>query len=273
MRLGYNTNGLQNHRLEDALDLLAEHGYRVVALTLDSCHLDPFRCTPAEVASVRRRLERLGLEVVIETGARFLLDPRRKHEPTLMSPDPEGRARRLEFYRRAANIGADLGARVVSFWAGVDRRPGPDSHDRLVDGVARAAAAIRASGLVPAFEPEPGMAVETLAEFEALAAEMGGEAPALCLDVGHLYVTGEGDPAELIGRHAARAVQVHLSDMRPGVHEHLAPGAGEVDFSRVLRSFKASGYDGPVCFELSRSSHVAPQAVADCRRVWDRYGC
>jgi len=33
MLLGYHTNSLQNHRLEDALALLAGHGYRAVVTT------------------------------------------------------------------------------------------------------------------------------------------------------------------------------------------------------------------------------------------------
>ena len=49
MRLGFNTNGLQNHRLDDGLRLLADHGYQHVALTPDVCHLDPYRATPAEI--------------------------------------------------------------------------------------------------------------------------------------------------------------------------------------------------------------------------------
>ena len=87
MRLGYNTNGMQSHRLADALELLAAQGYAAVALTLDVMHLDPFTSSAAQVAAVARQLQALGLLPVIETGARFLLDPARKHEPTVMSPD------------------------------------------------------------------------------------------------------------------------------------------------------------------------------------------
>src|SRR5688500_18563433 len=102
MRLGYNTNGLAFHRWQDALELLAETGYRSVAITLDHHWLDPFSPGLAgQVALVRRALRRLRLSSVVETGARFLLDPKAKHEPTLMSDDPFGRERRIGFLTRA----------------------------------------------------------------------------------------------------------------------------------------------------------------------------
>ena len=147
MLLGYNTNGLQNHRLGDALRLLADHGYRAVAITPDTCHLDPFRTTARQVARLAGLLDRLQLRPVMETGARFLLDPSHKHEPTLMSRDAAARQRRLDLYARVAAIGHELGAGVVSFWSGIDRQPGQDSEAWLLDGVRRTCELVRRHGL------------------------------------------------------------------------------------------------------------------------------
>ena len=268
MRLGYNTNGLQNHRLDDALRFLADHGYEAVALTPDVSHLDPFRATARDVDELAALLVRLSLRVSIETGARFLLDPRHKHEPTLMTRDAAGRARRVAFYRRAAAIGADLGATVLSFWSGVDRAPGPDSERVLHDGVRRTVDAVAAEGLVAALEPEPGMAVATVRQWHVLREALGSAAPALTLDVGHLYVEDEGDPVAVTAAAVPFVRQVHLEDMRRGQHEHLPPGTGDVDFGGLLTALAAGGYEGHACFELSRSSHCAPEQVANCRAVW-----
>ena len=134
MLCGYNTNGLQNHRLGDALRLLADFGYEAVGLTLDVQHLDPFRVAAREIADCAALLESLQLTPVIETGARYLLDPREKHEPTLMTRDAASRRTRVEFYARAAAIGRDLGAEVVSFWSGIDRAPDSDSEAWMHEG-------------------------------------------------------------------------------------------------------------------------------------------
>lgn len=270
MLLGYQTNGLQNHRLVDALELLAANGYQAVGITPDTCHLDPDRTTDADLDEIAEVLWGLRLQPVIETGARFLLDPAAKHEPTLMTRDPARRGRRIAFYQRAAAIGARLGARVLSFWAGIDRTPGPDSADWLRDGIRRTVAAVRAEGLVAALEPEPGMAVATFADWQRLRADLGGEAPELTLDVGHLYAVWEGEPVGVIAAAGPYLRQVHLEDMRLGRHEHLPPGEGDVDFVSVIKAIQNTGYEGPVCFELSRSSHRAPEAVAACRELWCR---
>ena len=270
MLLGYHTNSLQNHRFDAALQLLCDHGYRAIAITPDTCHLDPDQTTDRDLDAAAARLRDLGLKPVMETGARFLLDAKTKHEPTLMTRDRAQRDRRVAFYRRVAHMGQRLGAEVVSFWAGIDRARGADSEDWLLEGIDLACKEIRAQGLRPSLEPEPGMAVETVADYERVRAALGSDAPSLTLDIGHLYAVWEGDPSAIITRSAPFMAQVHLEDHRRGVHEHLLPGDGEVDFESVLRAISEAGYDGPVCFELSRQSHCAPAAVATCQELWNR---
>lgn len=270
MQLGYHTNSLQNHRIADALHLLADHGYSAVAITPDTCHLDPTTTTDRELDETAAMLADLGLEPIMETGARFLLDPKTKHEPTLMTRDEKRREERLDFYGRVATMGRRLGAKVVSFWSGIDRAVGADSSDWMHEGIAAASARIRAEGLEPSLEPEPGMAVETLADFHRVRAALGSSAPALTLDIGHLYAVWEGEPADLVAANAPFLAQVHLEDMRRGIHEHLVPGTGEVDFHTIINILNKSGYEGSVCFELSRSSHCGPTAVATCRDLWRR---
>ncbi len=100
LRYAYNTNGCGSHRLPDALDLMAEAGYAGVALTLDHHHLDPFAEEwERQADALAARLHALKFGSVIETGARFLLDPRAKHEPTLVSASAEGRAFRVAFLK------------------------------------------------------------------------------------------------------------------------------------------------------------------------------
>ncbi len=69
MRLGYNTNGLANHSLESAIFLLAEIGYRSVAITLDHAALNPFESgVDQQLRRVQRWLSSSGLTSVVETG-------------------------------------------------------------------------------------------------------------------------------------------------------------------------------------------------------------
>jgi D-psicose/D-tagatose/L-ribulose 3-epimerase len=271
LRFAYNTNGTAHHRLDDAIDLIAEAGYQGVALTLDIHHLDPFaESWRPEAQRVSSRLQRLGLGSVIETGARFLLDPKAKHEPTLVSGDAAGRARRIGFLKRAVDIAAILHSEAVSFWAGVPK-PGIDSAEAqgwLREGLSEIVAYAAAQNVVACLEPEPGMLIETLDDYAAL--DLPGLK--LALDTGHCLVTGERDPAVAIAEFADRLGTVAIEDMARGVHIHLPFGEGDMDVPGVLAALDAIRFDRLICVELSRESHRADLMVPaslkylrDCR--------
>ncbi|HXT60541.1 MAG TPA: sugar phosphate isomerase/epimerase family protein [Pirellulales bacterium] len=264
MLLGYNTNGFAHHDPYEAVEVLAEIGYRSVALTLDHGPLDPYGVDFYRNAKqMRQLLDRFGMRSVIETGARFLLDPRVKHEPTLVSEDPAGRRRRVEFLCRAIDAAAQLKSDCVSLWSGVlrDRIDDEEALERLVAGLREVVDYASEREVAVGFEPEPGMTIDTMASFERLCERL--ERPELCLtlDVGHLHCLGETPIAERIRRFAVQLVNVHLEDMRAGIHEHLMFGEGEIDFRPVLQALAEVGYAGGIHVELSRHSHMAPEAA------------
>jgi sugar phosphate isomerase/epimerase len=263
LRLAYNTNGLAHHRLADAIDLVADLGYDGLALTPDVQHLDPFHAAPADVALVERHLRRRGLDVCIQTGARFVLDPRGKHHPTLLDPDAARRGRRLDMLTRCMDVGRDLGATVVAFWSGVAPPGAPrDEIDRrLADGCLAVADEAAKRGLVAAFEPEPGMHVATLAEWTRLRDAVRHPSLRLALDVGHVLCNREGDPAAAVRTHAADLADVQIEDMREGEHLHLPFGEGTLDVASVVAALRETSYAGLVGVELSRDSHRGPEVA------------
>lgn len=261
-RFGFGTNGFTNHRLDDALTVLAALGYDGVALTLDHGHLDPFADdVQQQIGRLADRLGRLGLSVVVETGARYLLDPFRKHFPVLVSDSAE---RRIEFLLRAVEIAADLGAEALSLWSGVlpEGTPPAIGWDRLVRGMARVLDAAMARGVMLGFEPEPGMLIDTIDGFDELCVRLGHpEHLGLTLDIGHCVCLEQRAVPECIRRAGRELVNVQIDDMRRGVHEHLEFGAGEVDFPPVFSALAECGYSGLISVELPRHSHAAPEVA------------
>lgn len=293
MLLGYNTNGFAHHALEDCCAILAEIGYKSVALTLEAVLLDPpDRSGVREaVRQIKPLLAKYALRATIETGSRFLLDPRRKHWPTLISASAEARRRRVAFLLAAVEVAAELEADSVSFWSGapdvgcsggvgqyhgtvVDGRAGKHGpcadekgHEegtteeelwsRLQAGIEPVLDHARRRGVRLAFEPEPGMFIDTMAKFARLAAHFDDPHFGLTLDVGHVHCLGDGDIAQQIKTWQAKLFNVHIEDMRRGVHEHLMFGEGEIDFPGVVAALKEIGYRGPVHVELARHAHNA----------------
>jgi L-ribulose-5-phosphate 3-epimerase len=261
---GYNTNGFAHHRLEDAIEILADLGYRSIALTLDHHALDPFdSATPAQLDRVRALLERHALRCVIETGARFLLDPCRKHQPTLLSATSAERQRRLDFLTHAIDLGAELNADAISFWSGKtdSSEPAAILWQRLVDGCRHLCDIAERKRQRIGFEPEPGMFVDTMTQFAELFARVNHPCFGLTLDVGHLHCLGEVPTAPHIHRWRERLWNVHIEDMRHGVHDHLLFGEGDMDLAEVLAALKTADYQGGAHVELSRHAHDAVETA------------
>jgi len=267
---GYGTNGFADHTLDDALDVIAGSGYGAVALTLGHPHLDPFATDWRERAErLATDLDRRGLRVVVETGARYLLDPWRKHRPTLVDRDAEPR---LAFLRRAIEIAAILRAECVSLWSGVlpDDVSPAEGWDLLVARLTALVPLAQEHGVTLSVEPEPGMLVETVADALRLRTTLGDPAAVgITVDLGHCVAV---EPAGVVGalRQAGSLLRnVQVDDMLPGVHEHLELGAGALDLGAAIETLRELGYAGVAAVELPRHSHDAPRLARTSLAAWD----
>lgn len=270
MFLGYNTNGFAHHRLEDAIEILAELGYGGVAITLDVHHLDPFAPDVlGRTDAIRKQLERHNMRCVIETGARFLLDPRRKHYPTLLDQSDV----RIEFLAQCVDIAGRLGAECVSFWSGTATDDAPPSvlTELLVDACQWLAGAAEEEYVRLAFEPEPGMFIDTMDKFAELHARVNHPAFGLTIDIGHLVCNRELPVSKFLADWKHVLWNVHIEDMRVGVHDHLMFGEGEVDFADVFAGLRAANYTGGVYVELSRHSYDAVNTARKAKAFLDRF--
>ena len=265
LRYGFGTNGFACHRLDDVLTVLADLGYDSVGLTLDHGHLDPYASDlPRQVDRLARRLDQLGLAVMVETGAPYLLDPWHKHHPTLMSDADADAGRRVDLLARAVRIAAELGAPAVHLCSGPAPRDMPEDEawKRLAAGCEEVLEIAGQHGVALGFEPEPYMFVDTVQRVLDLRRMLGDpDLFGITLDIGHAHCVEELLLLDRVEAAAPHLVNVQIEDMRRGVHEHLEFGAGEIDFPPVLAALKASGYRGPVSVEIQGASLDAPDVA------------
>ena len=291
LRLAYNTNGWPQHELPEIARQLAALGYDGIAITPDTFHLNPLGAGAAgEARALRRLLDELHLAVAVETGSRFLLDPARKHQPTLLS-GPAGARARLDLLRHCLDLAVALRAETFSFWAGawapdpgtpretqgargdsgardasapapVDAPAREALLDRLCAGTSALLDHARGSGVLVCFEPEPGMAVASLTELQEFLGRLARPELRVMLDVGHVPVKERDQPAPLASAAAVQALSragrlggLQLDDCAGRVHEHLLPGDGELDWRQLLAAIAASGYRGLASLELPRHGH------------------
>jgi sugar phosphate isomerase/epimerase len=266
MKIGYNTNGLAHHRLDDAIRLLADNGFKAIAITPDVNCLDP-AWTPVRIreqlGKTLKLLEKFNMACVVETGARFVLNPRIKHHPTLMDAEASNRSRRIDFLKNQFFLAARLNATCLSFWSGrLDENiTQQEADERLVAGIREVLPLAEKHKIPIAFEPEPGMYIQTMDDFQRIDQLIQNDWFQLTIDIGHLHCLGEVPIENAIRKWQDRLINIHIEDMKPGIHEHLMFGEGTIDFPPIFQALHEIQFQHPICVELSRDSHRADQIV------------
>lgn len=267
-KLGYNTNGFANHSLLSAIDIIGRLGYESIAVTIDHHALNPWdKSFENQLVQVKEMLEKYNLASVVETGARFLLNSEIKHEPTLISSGKDKRETRIKFIEKCLEIASFLRSDAVSIWSGQKKEGVSDQKawEWLISGCRKVSEKAGDLGVYIAFEPEPGMFVENLDQYDRLKEKTGHEFFKLTLDLGHALITEES-VSKAIWAYRNDIVNIHLEDMKKDKHDHLFFGEGEMDFQEIFNGLIDMNYSGQVNIELSRHSHNAVETAKKAKK-------
>jgi sugar phosphate isomerase/epimerase len=256
MRLAFSTNAYLKVPFAEAVRRLAAIGYRGVEVMADVPHAWPAYLLPEQKQAIRDALaaNRLEISNVNAFMMNAIDDPRQKYwHPSWIEPDPHYRRIRVEHTKKALTLARELGAVCITTEPGGPVPAGESwqAHLRLfVETLKPVAEHAEREGVLLLVEPEPGLLIESAAQFEEFMNHVDSPAIGLNFDIGHFYCVND-DPAPTVERLAPWIRHVHLEDIAATrVHHHLIPGEGAIDFAAVLKALRKIEYGGWVTIEL-----------------------
>lgn len=256
MRLSFSSNAYQRFSLEETAARIAALGYAGLELLADVPHAWPAGLLPQRRRAIAECLARHNLAIANVNAFMMnaVADLRQPYwHPSWIEPDPHYRAIRREHTKRALDLAAELGAPSIQTEPGGPLAPGQSRRDAVgifYDELMPCVETAERRQVLLLIEPEPGLLIETFAQYLEFVERIDSPWVGLNFDIGHAYCVGD-EPAEWIPRLARHTKHYHLEDIAATrEHRHLIPGQGAIDFSAVLQAIQATGYAGWITVEL-----------------------
>jgi sugar phosphate isomerase/epimerase len=256
MRLAYSTNAYMRFPFDEAARRIRALGYDGLELMADVPHAWPAGLLEGPKRDIRRAMADNGLAFsnVNAFMMNAVADFRQPYwHPSFLEADEGYRRVRIDHTRRALDLCAELGAPHITTEPGgplVDGMTEEEGLDRFAEILRPLARHAHDLGILLLVEPEPGLLLETTAQYQALAERVDSPALGLNFDIGHAYCMGEDIPAQVV-RMAAHTRHYHVEDIAATrVHHHMVPGTGAIDFGPIFDAIHATGYDGWITVEL-----------------------
>ena len=261
-KLSYNSNGLRCMDPIQAINEVAKAGYDGIELSFHPAHINPLEIDYALLDRVKDALNTNHLVLAsIASGCADLLSDE-PYEPSLISPDQEGRKRRIDMMKNSITIAKYLNCPILSFASGFRKNEmsEEEANKILVDGIQEL---LRESGdLILAIEPEPDMFIGTSSSAIKLIDEIQNEYLKLNLDIGHVNCCEE-DYLKKIDKALDYTVHCHIEDIKNRIHSHLIPGDGDIEFDRIWDILKKHSYPYFISVELYNHSDIWQTALEE----------
>lgn len=231
---------------EKRLGCAAEAGYDYLDLSIDESDMRLARLEwPAsERANLRRAMADAGISILT-----MCLSGHRKFP--LGSQSPEIRQRGLAIFRKAIDLAADIGIRIIQVM-GYDVFYEPNTVEtkaRFVDGLAQGVRWAGHAGVMLGLENVDNPRFESVEQGLGLVRELNSPWFQLYFDMANLAGAGYHPPDQL--RLAeGHLVAMHVKDAQPGVIRGVPFGEGIVPFKETFDTLAQIGFSGPLSVEM-----------------------
>ncbi len=234
-RYGISTWICRSLSLEKSLAVLREHGYRLLEVWADTCHLDP-RVKP-DVPGFARQVRDAGCSV-----------------HSLHAPFTDLGDRAVDLHARTFEIGAELGATTCVVHLPRAQPPAAGTTTENLEAARRFVEQIlgpaEGAGLRITLENLPRRNdADCASTLASLVREFPDPRIGFCLDVGHVLINGADMHSEIAAA-AGRLRSLHLSSNDRASDRHWPPGRGALDWAGTRRALSSVGYEGPYILEI-----------------------
>lgn len=278
MNLAFSSNAYLNFSFSDACRRIKDAGYAGIEIMADVPHAWPAYLLPEQKKDIRKHIDDNGLQIsnVNAFMMNAINDHRQKYwHPSWIEPYQPYRQVRIDHTRRALDMAKELGAPCITTEPGGPLEPGQRWEDALgifCESLRPVADHAQSIGVPLLVEPEPGLLIETAAQYERFASVFNHPGIGLNFDIGHMYCVKD-DPATAIRQLAKHIRHVHLEDIAATrVHHHLVPGQGAIDFKPILQALKDVKYTDWVTIELypyiDNPDNAAKAAFEAIKPLW-----
>ena len=272
MKFSFSTNAFRKYGFTDAVKAISRAGYNGVEIMCDSPHAWPDHLTDQAAGQMKTLVKEQGLSIA-NLNAFMMCEVQDFHHPSWIEPDPAFRRIRIEYTKKCIRLAAALGVGTISTEPGgpVEGMARDEAMAIFIRGLVEVLPLAEDLGVKVLIEPEPGLLIQTSAEFLAFTRAFSHPSLGLNLDLGHCYCVGE-DPVEVIYKLREFTCHYHLEDIPENrEHRHILPGTGGIDIKAVLAAVEDTGYNDFITLELypylDRPEETAVQALDYLREV------
>ena len=257
---------------EERLSAAREAGFDYIELSIDESEERMARLdwSASERTAVRRAVENSGVDLLT-----MCLSAVRRYP--LGSASPQTRSVSVDLHRKAVDLAADLGIRIIQvsgydvFYEPRDKGTG----DRFVEGMDLAAQWAGRTAVMLGLENVDAPVIDSMNKALALVRKINSPWVHLYPDIGNLAAAGNPPQTELLLTEG-RLLAVHVKDARPGQIRGVPFNQGVVPFKDAFLALKKIRFAGPLTVEMwsDRMDGADPIEAARnaCRfigRIWN----